>query len=156
MASHVMHDGDSKKKHRTDDKAPGNSRKRGRGSAAISIKGASTSIPVITVSRRKKSNKAVRDDVTQDSGVDNTRAMTITRNNGTTETEPPGNDTPKEPSQASDRYHIIKIDELGFEILDTIFSFFSNGNLKDQSHHENQQSLLGFCNASRGFYNVAR
>jgi len=54
----------------------------------------------------------------------------------------------------------IKIDELGFEILDLIFSYFSNddGNnaIKDQSHYENQQSLLGFCNVSKGFYRVAR
>lgn len=79
----------------------------------------------------------------------------------------------------------IKIDQLGFEILDIIFSFFStniggrgfgggtsnnsnnnsiavaSSNQQQQdagtlSHYENQLNLLNFCMVSRGFYIVAR
>lgn len=56
----------------------------------------------------------------------------------------------------------IKLDELGFEILDTIFSYFSTpglgSNINDggYSHYENQLNLLNFCHVSRAFYNVAR
>lgn len=80
----------------------------------------------------------------------------------------------------------IKIDQLGFEILDIIFSFFStsstkgfgggassnnsnnnnnnlaSSNLQQQqdagtlSHYENQLNLLNFCQVSKGFYVVAR
>lgn len=55
----------------------------------------------------------------------------------------------------------ISFDDLGFEILDTIFSYFSNPASSDNSseghsHYENQQNLLAFCQVNRAFYNVAR
>jgi len=60
----------------------------------------------------------------------------------------------------------ISINDLGFEILDTIFSYFSNASLASPSssssttdgysYYENQQNLLSFCQVDRAFYRVAR
>lgn len=52
------------------------------------------------------------------------------------------------------------ISDLGFEILDTIFSYFSNPPSatpeSGHSHYENQQNLLAFCQVNKAFYRVAR
>lgn len=56
-----------------------------------------------------------------------------------------------------ERSHQTNINDLGFEILDHIFSYFSNpasGN--NDSHYESQQNLLSFCQVNNAFYRVAR
>lgn len=49
----------------------------------------------------------------------------------------------------------LSVNDLGFEILDLIFSYFSGPNT-DLSYYENQQNLLSFCQVSKAFYQVAR
>lgn len=66
--------------------------------------------------------------------------------------------------EVDDTPHKISINNLGFEILDTIFSYFSNAGLSSPSsfmtdgysHYENQQNLLTFVQVNRAFYRVAR
>jgi len=49
------------------------------------------------------------------------------------------------------------MDSLSFEILDNVFSYFSDPQVaSDRSHFENQQDLLSFTQVSKQFNAVAR